>query len=123
MATADLDNTTWKLISYAVDDTMRCLPTGAEVTLAFQDGAAGGRSACNRYHRAVTISDATLTFGSMVSTKMACLPPLMEIEATYLQALLSATTWQVNDGALELRDSAGQTILTFTPVAADTNSG
>lgn len=116
MATADLDNTIWKLSSYAVGDTMRRLPAGAEVTLTFQDGAAGGRSACNRYHSAVTINDATLAFGAMVSTKMACPPPLMEIEATYLQALLSATTWQVNDGALELRDSAGQTILTFMPV-------
>jgi heat shock protein HslJ len=116
MATADLDNTTWKLISYAVGAALRRLPTGAEVTLAFQDGAAGGRSACNRYHSTVAINDATLTFGAMVSTKMACPSPLMEIEATYLQALLSVTTWQVNDGALELRDSAGQTILTFTPV-------
>lgn len=116
MSATDLDNTTWKLISYAIGDTMRRLPADTEVTLTFQDGAAGGRSACNRYHGAVTINDATLAFGGMVSTKMACPPPLMEIEATYLQALLSVTTWRVNDGALELRDGAGQTILTFTPV-------
>ena len=48
MAASDLENTTWKLASYFDGTALNDLPSSAEVTLTFQDGAAGGKSACNR---------------------------------------------------------------------------
>ena len=113
MAAADLDNTNWTLDSYLDGGTMRRLPAGAEVTLTFQDGAAGGKSGCNRYRCPVTIGDDTLTFGAGTGTKMACPPPLMALEQAYLRALDAIATWSLVAGALVLRNSVGQTILTF----------
>lgn len=113
MAATDLNNTNWKLTSYAEGASLLTIPADVEVTLTFQDGRAGGRSACNRYSSAVTVGDDTLTFSMAVSTKMACPPPLMEIEGKYLRTLESVTGWQLANGQLELRDSAGQTLLVF----------
>src|SRR6185437_9784487 len=78
MAATDLENTNLKLDSYRDGGAMRRLPADAEVTLTFQDGAAGGKSGCNRYRCAVTIGDDSLVFGPAMGTKMACPPPLME---------------------------------------------
>lgn len=114
MAAVDLDNTHWKLASYRDGTALRDTPADAEVTLAFQGGRAGGKSACNRYSSPVTIGDDTLTFGQTVSTRMACSPPLMEIEERFQRALESVATWRIADGTLELQDSSGETLLVFT---------
>lgn len=113
MAAADLDNTTWKLISYLDGTSMAQPPLGADVTLTFQDGAAGGHSACNRYRFPVTIGDGTLAFGMGVSTKMACAQQLMEMESRYLKVLESVTSWHVADKTLDLGNVKGQTLLIF----------
>ncbi|HKT38977.1 MAG TPA: META domain-containing protein [Ktedonobacterales bacterium] len=113
MTAADLENTNWKLASYFDGTALRGLPSGAEVTLTFQDGAAGGKSACNRYRSSVTIGDGTLKFGMVMGTRMACPPPLMEIESIFLRMLESVTAWQINDDTLEMRNGAGQILLSF----------
>jgi heat shock protein HslJ len=113
MAATDLDNTTWKLVSYLDGASIVALTDDAEVTLTFQDGAAGGKSACNRYRCTVTMGDHTLTFGPTMGTKMACPPPLMRIESVYLRALETVAGWQVADSNLELRNGAGLTLLVF----------
>ena len=114
MPTTDLENTSWNLTAYFDGAALQQPPADAEVTLTFADGAAGGKSGCNRYRSAVTIGDDTLTFGPAMGTKMACPPPAMEVEQAYLRALEVVATWRIADSALELRDSGGQTILTFS---------
>ncbi len=114
MAASDLENTTWNLTAYFDGAALQQPPADAEVTLTFADGATGGKSGCNRYRSAATIGDATLTFGPAMGTKMACPPPVMEVEQAYLRALEMVATWRITDATLELQDSGGQTILTFT---------
>ena len=114
MPTTDLENTSWNLTAYFDGAALQQPPADAEVTLAFADGATGGKSGCNRYRSAVAIGDGTLTFGPAMGTKMACPPPAMEVEQAYLRALEVVATWRIADSALELRDSGGQTILTFS---------
>jgi heat shock protein HslJ len=113
MAASDLENTNWKLASYFDSAALHDLPSSADVTLTFQDGAAGGKSACNSYRCDATIGEGTLAFGMAVGTRMACPPPLMEIEGTYLRTLEAVATWRIGDDTLELRDSAGKTLLVF----------
>jgi heat shock protein HslJ len=116
MAATDLDNSSWKLVSYfdGNGDTPHALPADVEVTLTFQGGAAGGHSACNRYRGDVTVGEDTLVFGQMVATRMACPPPRMEIEQAYLRALAAVAAWRLADGTLTLLDNAGKTLLIFT---------
>ena len=114
MAAANLENTNWTLVSYFDGTAIQQPPADAEVTLAFADGAAGGKSGCNRYQSAVTIGDDTLRFGPTMGTKMACPLPVMEVEQAYLRALEMVATWRIANSMLELQDSGGRTILTFT---------
>ena len=113
MAAADLDNTTWNLTAYYDGAILHAPPSDAEVTLTFQGDAAGGKSACTRYRYTVTTGDDTLTFGPGISTKLACLPPLMQLEDRYLRTLESVATWSLSDDTLTLRDSAGRAALVF----------
>lgn len=115
MAAADLENTNWTLTAYSEGSTLHPLPSDAEVTLEFAAGRAGGRSACNRYSGEVTLGDQTLTFGPMLSTKMACPAPLMALEGKYLRILQSVAAWKKADDTLELRDGVGETLLVFKP--------
>src|SRR5690349_6824728 len=83
------------------------IPADAHVTLSlYDDGRAVGRAACNNYTTKYKRDGGSISFGPMISTKMACTPELMSLEQSYLDAIAAAT--QVHrrpDGALAL--SAG----------------
>jgi hypothetical protein len=74
------------------------------VTLSFNEGNASGRSGCNQYSGNADHDDRRITFGPIISTKMACVGPgIMETEASYLAALQGARSFMIGpDGALTL---------------------
>ena len=77
-------------------------PAGAIVTIAFEDGQASGRAACNSYGGAYDAGDdGSLSFESFAVTAMACEEPLMSLESAYLEALGAVTGFGV-DGKLTL---------------------
>lgn len=86
---------------------------GAEVTIEFgADGKLSGRSACNRYGGDYSYAGGVLTTGSLFSTKMACAPALMDLEAKFLNRLEGALTASMeNDGAVSLSDDEGRLLI------------
>lgn len=72
---------------------------------------AGGTTGCNGYGGPATLGDATLTFGPLVSTKMAC-PDAMELETRFLAALAETDGYRVQDEFLQLLD-AGDVVARF----------
>jgi heat shock protein HslJ len=108
-APVGLAGTSWTLAD--LDGTT---PAGAAPTLEFrEDGTAGGMSGCNSYNGSYTVDGNTITFGPLISTKMACEQPLMTMESAYLAALQGATAAAVDeDGNLVL---SGTATMTFTP--------
>jgi heat shock protein HslJ len=106
---AGLPGTSWALA--AIGDT----PVGDVVpTLAFgADGTASGSGGCNTYNGTYAIDGATISFGPLISTKMACEGAANTTEQAYLNALQGASSWTIDaDGRLIL-DGAGS--LTFAP--------
>ncbi|MBU6156738.1 MAG: META domain-containing protein [Alphaproteobacteria bacterium] len=95
--------------------------TPAPVTLAIADGQASGRSGCNRYSATVTLAPDRISFGPLMSTKMACAEEgAMQTEAAFLDALSGAETWSISAaGQLTLSGSKGSVL--FKP--ADTGEG
>jgi heat shock protein HslJ len=86
-----LDGTSWQLLRMGDQD----LPEGVEVTLELAGGQASGSAGCNQYSGAYAISGASIDFGPLVSTEMACPEPAMAFESEYLAALEAVTSWAV----------------------------
>ncbi len=77
------------------------------------DGAVSGSGGCNRLHGQATISGASLAFGAIASTRMACPPAVMDQESKFLSALQAARSFRVDpqQRKLFLLDAAGQTVM------------
>jgi len=69
-------------------------PVPQEVTITIEfgrDGRVAGRGGCNRYSGPYTLTGEGLSFGDLVSTRMACPQPQMEAEARFLGLLAKVT--------------------------------
>jgi heat shock protein HslJ len=111
LAPIELAGTTWTLVDL---DGTTLASSGARLTLEFHaDGNVSGTAGCNTYGGTYTVDAASITFGPLLSTKMACEQPLMTTETAYLTALQGATSYGVDGtGNLVLSGSA---TLTFSP--------
>jgi heat shock protein HslJ len=82
---------------------------GTTVTLKVEGDRVSGKAGCNSFGGGVDISGSRVKFGSLFSTKMACMGGgVMEQEQRYLNLLQGATRGEVRpDGALILSGSGG----------------
>lgn len=91
----------WRLAYLDRDDAV---PDAVMVTAAFGEGRVGGRGGCNRYGGPFRVEPASadVAAGPLVSTKMACAPPAMEVEDRFLRALEGVQRWGWAQGMLAL---------------------
>lgn len=90
------------------------LTDNADITLTVEaDGAASGKSACNRYMTTITTDSATqaLTVAPIAGTRMMCEEAVMTAEQDYLDALAAVTSGEVTDGQLVLTTADGATLV------------
>jgi heat shock protein HslJ len=87
---------------------------GAEpltLVIAADGTQVSGYAGCNRFFGPARLGDkARLNLGPMATTRMACEPPRMVLEARFLQALESTRGWGMNARSLDLLDAQGQTL-------------
>jgi len=90
-----LEGTTWVL-----DDT---LPT-TEVTAVFKDGQVSGSAGCNTYSGPYVMDpvQGTIKIGPLAATMMMCAPEIMDQENQFLEAMETATRYQVSGDTLTL---------------------
>ena len=95
------------------------LPGAVQVTAEFgTDGTVSGNAGCNSYNGSYTIDGGSITFGPLISTKMACPEAQMAVETAYLAALGKAATWSIGtDGKLSISGPDGKVALVFDPAA------
>ena len=74
-----------------------------------------GKAACNRYNGPVRVEAGKLRIGPLLTTRMACPPPLMAAEAVFLAALEAATRLSRDNSALLLHGAAGTPPSRFEP--------
>lgn len=87
----------WQLQSVA---GQAALPQPAATLVFAQAGQAAGHGSCNRFSGAVEIDGNRLTFGPLMSTKMACPGGASEQESRYLGALQKAQRYEVQGDTL-----------------------
>lgn len=85
----------------------------SRTTLTFDPkGQVAGRAGCNRYTGAYQSQGARLEVKGVASTRMICVPALMEQEARFLALLGQVASFQLQrDGSLELRTHDQRRIL------------
>jgi heat shock protein HslJ len=83
------------------------LPTQPQITLQFgADGRAAGKGGCNQYSGPYQTTGNSISFGTMISSMMACDGAIMEREQAYLALLARVSSFEVRNNA-ELILSAG----------------
>lgn len=113
VATMDLPGSTWELV--AMDG--EAVAGDAVPTLAFDEhGAVSGSTGCNTFSGDVAIRGSELSFGPLVTTRMACADPAANArEQAFLSAMQGVTGYTLDDvGRLVLR---GGPELTFEVAA------
>jgi heat shock protein HslJ len=101
----ELDGTSWRAVEIAGQPAME----EVAATAAFADGEVSGSSSCNSYTGTYEASSGgayggapTFSITNVGGTEMACETPVMDQEARFVEALLSATTYRLDAGRLEL---------------------
>jgi heat shock protein HslJ len=84
-------------------------PGGRGPTLRLDSPAtrASGSAGCNQFSGSFKLMRDSLSFGPVVSTRMACAPAAMQLEQAYLSALSAASTYRATDSTLTLSGAAG----------------
>jgi len=121
--TQSLEGTQWRLDAYrnAQGELVEALPDPA-ATAEFQAAAeqqadkVSGLAGCNQFTASYHADGNKLTIDPPASTRKFCSEPagVMEQENGYLQALGKAASFRISGTTLELFDSGGDTLLTFT---------
>jgi putative lipoprotein len=77
------------------------------------DGKVTGSSGCNRISGRATVAGAQMSFGPIISTKMACASAIMDQESLFLSALADTRLWRIDEtrDKLILVDAHGVTVL------------
>jgi heat shock protein HslJ len=70
-----------------------------------------GRGGCNQFSGNVRLEGTKIQVSPLISTKMACVPALMDQESRFLQALQAARSLQLEETKLLVLDEAGATRL------------
>jgi heat shock protein HslJ len=111
-----LGNVTWTLVSYGPAGAPLAALPNAPITLAFTPEGIYGSAGCNSYFGAFQFDVGVLTFSDIGSTEIACDQPIMDQETVYLEALRTASTYQLGNGQLQITYAAGG-VLTFSSTA------
>ena len=118
-----LAGTEWVLTSLNGESLLE----GTEINLGFKERYLGGSMTCNGYGGSpdtgqyVAKDDGTLTPPPLLAvTVQLCSEPegIMEQEAAYIEALLSAATYRVAGDRLEFINAARETILVYAAKTA-----
>jgi heat shock protein HslJ len=105
---AGLDGTSWTLTEIGGAAPV----AGSPATLEFlADGGVAGTTGCNRYFGGFTADAASLSFGQMGSTKMACEPALMDQENRYLEIIGRAASYTLAADTLTITADDGTTLV------------
>ena len=108
-----LDDTNWSLRTITTGGSTTPVADGAGATLDFVAGDAGGSAGCNRFSASYTADATTLTFGPIMTTRIACDGPSTALGTSYLGALPTVASYTAAGGTLTLMDASGGAVLTF----------
>lgn len=118
-ADVSLTNTYWRVVRFG-DEPVQAVSGRREPHLILRKG--DGRQTvvatvgCNQLTGGYEVVGETLTFTDLAATKMACPPPLDDLEKNLADALAKTKRWRIKGPTLELSDEAGAVVALFEAV-------
>ncbi len=104
----------------ATDDPLTSLagsewgfPDAGDAHIQFRDEEVSGFSGCNRFFGSYSFVSGELTFGPLVTTRMACPPDKMDAERKVLALLEAVKTADASHKSLVLKDASGAVLATL----------
>ncbi len=111
----EINNIRWTLVHSIVGgDAIVPAPDWTDIYFKIDENGVSGNSGCNQFNGSVTIEGATISFGPLASTRMACGEDTMSTETAVLTSLQEAATYSVQKNQLTFRNSDGLPTLVFT---------
>jgi heat shock protein HslJ len=105
----NLEGTTWRATLVRDAEPI----AGAEPTMRFEGGQAGGTTGCNTYGGAYTLdAEGAFSVASMIMTEMGCDGPIGNQERAVIEILTAADTLELLDDG-QIRISGAQGSITF----------
>ncbi len=109
LAQASLLNTYWRPVE--IDGGTVMLDLGQRephFVLTVDGNRVHGSTGCNRMTGSFEQNEGGLRFTGLATTRMACPPPIAQLESRFLEALKATASQRIIGESLELRDAAGQ---------------
>ena len=106
-ATLPLEGTPWELTAFGAGESVSSLIAGSRITAEFTQGRVSGSTGCNEYGGSYSMQESAMTFGEIVTTKVACAQEIMAQEQAFLEALQTATQATIEGGELRVEHAAG----------------
>jgi heat shock protein HslJ/uncharacterized lipoprotein NlpE involved in copper resistance len=110
-AEASLTNTYWRIVKLG-DQAVGAGEDRREPHILLHAGEPRFRATvgCNQLVGGYESAGETIRFGPAAATRMACPPPLDELERRLAEALSGAETWRIHGQFLELSDRDGRSV-------------
>jgi len=118
-ALGTIEGIDWRASELLDGPTLAAIPAQVTVTLRLQDGETSGNAGCNGYFGSYALQGASLTFGAMASTKMACPEPQMEVESAWLTTLGLVTSWRMDGERLQILDGTDTVLAVLDPLTTN----
>lgn len=101
----------WAPILVHVPALQGMVAVGRELTMTIIGDKVAGHSGVNRFRGSVTLDGSSLSFGPLMTTRMAGEPAAMELERAVLAALDGTVTYRRLGDLLCLEDADGRVVL------------
>ena len=111
-----LEGPRWQLLEYRDDDgSLELVPPGIGATALMWFDVIKGAGACSTYESGYTLQKDVLLFNQdPVIDSRGCDPEGQRIDDAFYRGLTRTASWSGDGSILELRDSVGDVVLTFT---------
>ncbi|MGB0114755.1 MAG: META domain-containing protein [Ilumatobacteraceae bacterium] len=107
-----IEGTTWIVTGTIANEAITSTPVDSAASLTITDGTAAVDTGCNTGSGSVEVTDSTLTFGPLATTRRACVPEINELEAAVLSVLDGEVTYEIDGDTLVIK--SGDIGLEFT---------
>ena len=111
-ASAELENTYWKLMSLGEVKVLADAQREPHFILHPAEHRLSGSAGCNRITGGYSLSGDRLTFTGVARTMMAC-PEGMQYEQAFHETLINSKQWMIEGERLMLSDETGTVLATF----------
>jgi heat shock protein HslJ len=120
----NLVGTEWELVSYGEPGLETSVVAGNTITLEFPAAnEIAGSAGCNSYSGAYTVDQEVMTISDVISTLRACEDDaVMEQESEYLDALQSATSYELGDEEMTVWYANNEQRLNFVMISSEAES-